>query len=191
MPATTLKPKKTKKAKGAENEAVSELRSKLKSDLSQASGFSQYLTLRRTMKCSECGATGIVQCVVCNGEGKQRMIWNDEISTCEACEGKGEVTCGECEGRKFVLNPHRKKILILAGIGAACWAWILFSIYGPQVLPEQQAKLLHGGGAGGAAMISVQKGTIGKVPGQGGARSGRAAGGGSRSVPDIPSDTPR
>ena len=163
MSATTLKPKKKKKV-GAENESVSELKGKLKADLAGASDFRQYLTLRKLMRCTECRATGILVCPSCLGSGEQKMVWNDEITKCEACDGKGEVTCAECMGRKFVLNPHRKKILILAGVGTLGWAWVLFSIYGPSILPEQQSKMLHGGGSGGPAAVPVQKGSINRVP---------------------------
>ena len=188
MPPTTLKPQRIKN-KAAEVD-VSELKGKVKSDLAGVTGFRRYLSLRRLIRCGECDGIGILSCAGCAGSGEQRMVWNDEVSQCEPCGGTGQVTCDECMGRKRVRNPYRQYVVGAAFVGALGWAWIIFSVWGPGLFPEEQAKLMHGGGSGGTSNVVTRKGSAPRN--STGRRGGNMApGGGSRTMPPPTGDETR
>jgi hypothetical protein len=171
----------TPKPREIVKEGAAEVREKLKADLSHWSRARRLVSLRPTMGCLSCDATGKLSCASCGGSGEQKLVWNDEVSACPTCEGKGIATCADCAGRGFVKNTHRKKWLWVLGIGGAAWALLLWRIWGDNIAPEAQAKYLHGGGGGGGANVQRSAPPSSMRPnrgGPGGARNGMAPGGG-------------
>ena len=188
MPPTTLKPQKIKNKN--DHESVSAIAGKVKADIAGVTGFRRYISLRRLIRCGDCDGIGILSCAGCGGAGEQKMVWNDEVSKCEPCAGTGEVTCDECMGRKFVKNPYRKFVVWAAVAGCLGWSWVIFSIWGSSLFPEEQSKLIHGGGNGGAPTVTIRKNN--PTRNSGGRRGvGIAPGGGSRTPPPTSGDETR
>src|SRR5438105_7974360 len=93
-------------------EGAAEVKEKLKSDLSHLARFRRGVSLKPTMGCIDCDATGKVPCAGCGGTGEQRLILDAEkTEQCATCQGTGQVTCVTCAGRRFVPNINRKRIL--------------------------------------------------------------------------------
>jgi len=127
-------------------EGADEVRAKLRQDLSRLTRFRRGISLKPTMGCIECDATGRVPCSSCAGSGQAKIVLGDKPEPCHTCDGRGTVTCIECAGRGRVPNVHRKKVLWLLGIGGLAWAFVLYRMWGGDVLPEQVASLKGGGG---------------------------------------------
>ena len=135
-------------------EGAAEVRDKLRQDFSTISRWTRvrrFVSLSPTMMCPDCDGARQVTCGACGGVGKQKVVWNDEEIICEGCKGEKVQNCGNCFGRGRVKNIHRKKFLWLLGIGCLGWLFLLFELWGRDLLPEQSAKYLHGGGGGGTA----------------------------------------
>jgi DnaJ-class molecular chaperone with C-terminal Zn finger domain len=147
-------------------EGAAEVREKLKSDLSSVSRLvrvRRFVSLSPTMTCPTCDGRREETCAACGGSGRQKVVWNDQEIVCEGCKGTTTQACGECFGRGRVKNIHRKKFLTLLCIGGLAWAFIVFQLWGRDVLPEQSAKYLHGGGGGGAAQVRTSTHTPGRL----------------------------
>jgi hypothetical protein len=139
-------------------EGAEEVRAKLKSDLSRMSRVRRAVSLKPTMGCIPCDASGKVPCLSCDGTGKSKIVISEEDQEeCHTCEGTGRVTCVDCEGRGILPNIHRKKILWVLGVGVACWAFVFWRIWGGDVLPEQAAKIRSSVGAVGGGHTSGAK----------------------------------
>jgi hypothetical protein len=139
----------TQKPKEVFREGAAEVKEKLRADISNWSKFRRFISLAPTMLCLDCEGTGRTHCTGCGGTGQQKLVWNDEISSCPTCQGSGSVTCVECIGKGRIPNKRRKMFLWLFAVGGLCWGYFLFRIWGGDVAPELNAKYLHGGGGGG------------------------------------------
>lgn len=155
------------KPREAIREGAAEVKEKLRSDISSISKWTRvrrFVSLSPTMLCPDCEGAREIPCGACGGEGKQKLVWNDDVVTCEGCKGEGKQLCGSCLGRARVKNIHRKKFLWVLGIGGLGWAYLLIQFWGRDVLPEQSAKYLHGGGGGGTAQtVTAPKGPKGSL----------------------------
>jgi hypothetical protein len=131
-------------------EGANEVKAKLRSDLSRVSRVRRAVSIKPTMGCVSCDASGKLPCNSCDGTGKSKIVLSDmEQERCHTCDGNGQVTCVDCAGRGIIPNVHRKKILWTLGLGAAAWAFVLWRIWGGDVLPEQAAKMKNAIGVGG------------------------------------------
>lgn len=140
-------------------ESASEVRDKLKSDftgLKQRARIRRGISLKPMVACPECEASGKIACLTCGGSGEQRVVWNDTTEKCPSCQGTGQTACSNCMGRRMVPNANRKKLLWVLLIGGLGWGYILFRLWGGDILPEQQSKYLAGGGGGGATSNNAQ-----------------------------------
>jgi hypothetical protein len=127
-------------------EGAEEVREKLKADLSHFARARRAVSLKPTVGCLSCDATGKVACGTCGGSGHARFVMGEEPEKCHTCLGSGHVTCVECAGRGWVLNKHRKKIIWLLAVGAAAWALVLYRLWGGDIAPEMRANLFKTGG---------------------------------------------
>lgn len=132
-------------------EGADEVKAKLKSDFSRITRVRRSVSIKPTMGCASCDATGKVPCMSCDGAGKAKILIATEAEEerCHTCDGTGSVTCVECAGKGSLPNVHRKKILVVVGIGAACWLIFFWQIWGRDVLPEQAASVRSAIGAKG------------------------------------------
>src|SRR5256885_7825699 len=87
-------------------EGAEEVRAKLRSDISRLTRFRRGVSLRPTMGCIECDATGRLPCLSCDGSGKAKVVMGEQAEPCLTCEGRGTVTCTTCAGRGWVLNRN-------------------------------------------------------------------------------------
>ncbi len=157
----------------AVKEGAHEVTAKLREDLGRWSRVRRVVSLKPTMGCIDCDTTGKVVCQACGGGGNQKLVWNDEVQQCPTCEGTGTVTCSECTGRGEVENAHRKKLIAILVIGGLMWAYVLFRLWGGDILPEQRSKYMAGGGGGGVTSTAPRAGAA-NLPG--GAQPGRSTG---------------
>lgn len=125
------------------SEGASEVREKLRSDLSRLMRVRRFATLKPTMGCIACDATGKIVCAICGGTGKSKLVLDDRQEDCAHCDGTGRVTCVQCAGRGQVANVHRKKVLWLLVIGGLAWGYVLFRLWNRDILPDFRAQ---GGG---------------------------------------------
>lgn len=156
-------------------ESAVEVREKLKEDLGRISRLARVrrsVSLKPMVACLECNRSGKATCLTCGGAGSQKLVLNDEMQRCEACQGSGEVTCVECMGRGLVPNVHRKKVMWMLVVGGLAWAYVLFRLWGGDVLPEQRAKYMAGGGGGGGTGRPAPAATLGSPVSPRGAQSG-------------------
>ena len=159
-------------------EGASEVSTKLREDLGKWTRIRSAVSLRPMVGCMTCDTTGKVSCGACGGSGNQKMVWNEEVQQCPTCEGACTVTCSECMGQGQVENTKRKMLLVCLVLGGLCWGYVLFRLWGGDILPEQQSKYMAGGGGGG------NTGTAGgpkRAMGQPGGAVGNGAGGPSDS----------
>lgn len=110
-------------------EGVSEVRDKLRADLSRWGRARRAVSLKPIMSCADCDATGRVTCPTCEGSGKSRLVMGEKPDPCPTCEGKGSVSCVMCAGKGEVPNVHRKKVLGILIAGAAAWLFFLVRLY--------------------------------------------------------------
>jgi hypothetical protein len=151
-------------------ESAHEVKEKLREDFSRWTRVRRAVSLKPMVGCLACDASGKVACGACGGAGNQKLVWNEEVQQCQTCEGTGEVTCSECMGRGEVENVHRKKIIAVFVIGGLAWAYVLFRLWGGDILPEQQAKYLtRGGGGGSTGAPAPTRGAMGQKHGTGSA----------------------
>lgn len=144
-------------------ESAQEVKEKLREDFSRWTRVRRAVSLKPMVGCLACDAIGKVECGACGGAGNQKLVWNEEIQQCQTCAGTGQVTCAECMGRGEVENVHRKKLIAVLVIGGLAWAYILFRLWGGDILPEQRAKYLTRGGGGGATGAPAPtRGTLGR-----------------------------
>src|SRR5687768_6877999 len=127
-------------------EGAAEVKAKLRTDISRLTRFRRGVSVKPTMGCIECDATGKLPCITCDGSGKSKVVLREEAEPCATCKGKGYVTCTTCAGRGWVLNKNRKKLLWLVAVGALAWAVVFWQMWSGDVLPEQVANLKGGGG---------------------------------------------
>src|SRR2546421_10953356 len=127
-------------------EGAAEVKAKLRTDISRLTRFRRGVSIRPSMGCIDCDATGKLPCISCDGTGKAKVILREEPEPCATCDGQGYVTCTTCMGRGWVLNKNRKKILWLLGLGGLAWLFFFFRLWGGDVLPEQVANIKGGGG---------------------------------------------
>jgi hypothetical protein len=170
-------------------EGAAEVRAKLKQDVSQWARARRLVSLKPTMGCMDCDATGKLACSACGGSGIQKVVWNDEQQACATCEGTGSVTCVECAGQRFVPNKHRKKLLWILVLGGIGWAFALYTLFQPDIAPELRARHLGGGGGGFSTGRPKTGGTSGTTPANGAAPGG--PGGSSITAPNNSAIEPR
>jgi hypothetical protein len=127
-------------------EGAEEVRAKLRGDISRLTRFRRGVSLKPSMGCIDCDATGKLPCISCDGSGRAKVLMGDEPEPCLTCDGKGYVTCTTCAGRGWVLNKNRKKLLWILGIGGLAWLFVFYRLWGGDVLPEQIANIKGGGG---------------------------------------------
>lgn len=133
-------------------EGAVEVKEKLKSDLSRMARLRRAVSLKHIVGCLSCDATGKTECSACAGTGEQKLIMDEATEKCSICEGSGRVSCVECMGTGSLPNVHRKKLIWMLAIGGLAWAFILFELWGGDILPEQRSKFLARSGGGGAVM---------------------------------------
>src|SRR5438874_12406535 len=104
-------------------EGADEVKAKLKADISRLTRFRRSVSIKPTMGCVACDASGKVPCTSCDGTGKTKLLIATEVEEerCHTCDGAGRVTCVDCAGKGILPNVHRKKLLWVMGVGAACW----------------------------------------------------------------------
>jgi hypothetical protein len=172
----------------AVKEGAQEVKAKLKEDFSRWTRVRRAVSLKPMVGCLNCDASGKTACGACGGAGNQKMVWNDEIQQCQTCEGTGEVTCAECAGYGEVENVHRKKLIAVFIFGGLAWAYILFRLWGGDILPEQRAKFLtRGGGGGSTGAPAATHGSLGQTHGsRGGATPPGGAQPGAQGAIGIP-----
>lgn len=163
---TDFTPRETVKASAAE------VKAKLKSDLSRMTRVRRAVSVKPMMGCVACDATGRLPCITCDGTGKSKVVVSEEAENCATCEGRGTVTCVDCSGRGEVPNVHRKKILWVLGIGGAAWLIVFWVLWGPDILPQQRAKYISGGGGGSYTGTPVPPGSRANPMGQNGPANG-------------------
>ena len=146
----------------AVREGAQEVTEKLRADISRWTRVRRAVSLKPTMGCIDCDTTGKVDCAACGGGGNQKIVWNDEIQQCQTCAGTGQVTCSDCMGHGEVENVHRKKLKFVLVVGGIGWAYILFRLWGGDVLPEQQAKYITRGGGGSTSAAAPARGSLGQ-----------------------------
>lgn len=153
--------------KGARNEklheGVDEIRSKLRQDMSRWAQARRSMTLKPTMGCMECDATGKVSCTTCAGTGASTLvIGQDEAQKCLTCGGAGQVTCVDCAGKGWVENVHRKKIKLILYIGLVAWLLVLLRLWmvDHDLLPGFRAEV-----KGRAVSAPAVQGGVTPVPG--------------------------
>ena len=127
-------------------EGAAEVKEKLRSDISRLTRFRRGVSLKPTMGCIDCDATGKLPCISCDGSGKAKVVLREEADPCATCDGRGYVTCTTCFGRGWVLNKNRKRLLWVLGIGGLAWLIVFWQMWSGDVLPEQVANLKGGGG---------------------------------------------
>jgi hypothetical protein len=143
-------------------EGAHEVSEKLREDLGRWTRVRRAASLKPIVGCLDCDTTGKVACAACGGGGMQKLVWNEEVQPCPTCEGTGQVTCSACMGSGHVENAHRKKLIAVLVIGGLAWAYILFRLWGGDILPEQRAKYLARGGGGGSTGAAPVKTTLGQ-----------------------------
>jgi|GEM_PF-5634507 len=132
-------------------EGADEVRAKLREDLGRWTRARRYVSLRPEIGCLACDAAGKIECTACGGTGRSAVVLDDgRQDSCPRCDGRGATTCVECAGRGMIPNAHRKKMLWLLAVGGAAWLFILFQLWGRDVLPEQRAAILQRGEHGRA-----------------------------------------
>ena len=149
-------------------EGAAEVKDKLRTDISRLTRFRRGVSLKPTMGCIECDATGKLPCISCDGSGKSKVVLREEAEPCATCDGKGYVTCTTCAGRGWVLNRNRKKLLWLVAVGGLAWLIVFWQMWSGDVLPEQVANLKGGGGKAARPPAPT-----GSVAAPGGASTGR------------------
>ena len=154
------------KAKAAIKEGASEIGGRLREDIGGLGKFRRGVTLKSTMDCLDCRASGKADCSSCDGTGKSKVVWGEEAQNCATCSGTGKVTCPECAGRGFIYNQHRAKLLWVLIVGFLMWGIVAYMVWGNNLFPEERAKYL--GKGGGRIMPERQGGgrSTGK-PGEG------------------------
>ncbi len=172
-----------RKESSALKETAVEMKQQFTSDVKGAFSFKRAVSLRRLIPCAECEGTGKNVCMTCDGTGEQKLVWNDETKVCEACDGLKEVFCWNCEGRKYTSNKNRKYVLATVTVGMLGWGYIMYLIFGPHLLPEQQAKYLAGGGGGGSATTQIRAKSATEKPAQQMGQGRRFAPGGGVATP--------
>lgn len=155
-------------------EGAAEVKAKLREDLSRWSRTRRFATLKPEIPCLECDGAGKIQCAACGGTGLSKLVLDDgRQEACVKCDGKGAITCVVCAGKGLVANAHRKTMLWLLAVGGLAWLFILFQLWGRDVLPEQRAAILQRGEHGQAVTapaVGVQGAGRGvTAPVQGGA----------------------
>jgi hypothetical protein len=174
-------------------EGAHEVTEKLKADISRIARVRRAVSLKPIVGCLDCDATGKAPCGACGGAGNQKLVWNDEIQQCATCDGTGQVTCAECMGRGTVENTNRKKLIWMLVLGGIAWAYVLFRLWGGDILPEQRAKYLTRGGGGGATGAQAPAGGVLGHPGANHIGAGRPNGAGPRGAagqPGMPGQPP-
>src|SRR5688500_12308762 len=148
-------------------EGAAEVKAKLRTDISRLTRFRRGVSIKPTMGCIECDATGKLPGISCDGTGKSKVVLREEAEPCATCDGKGHVTCTACAGRGWVLNKNRKKLLWLVAGGGLAWLIVFWQMWSGDVLPEQVANIKGGGGK-----AARPPGPTGAVAGPGGAAAG-------------------
>ena len=151
-------------------EGAAEVREKLRTDISKLARFRRGVSLKPSMGCIDCDATGKLPCISCDGTGKSKVVLQEQPEPCATCEGKGYVTCTTCAGRGWVLNKNRKKLLWVMGIGGLAWLFVFYRLWGGDVAPEQVARIRGGGGK--ATRAPVPPGAVARPGTLGAAQSG-------------------
>jgi hypothetical protein len=126
-------------------EMAGDIRESMRGSLSGVSRVRRGISLRPILPCIDCD-NGKVVCDVCKGTGKATVVWNDEVTPCAVCGGVGSRKCSVCDGRGFVVNTHRKKVLWLLILGFVGWGAAAYMIWGGDLFPESRAKLFKSGG---------------------------------------------
>jgi hypothetical protein len=174
-----MDPSRRSAARETISEGAAEVKEKLREDLSRWSRARRFVSLKHEIPCLECDGAGRIQCHVCGGTGKSRLVLEDGTQEpCVQCDGRGSITCVVCTGKGQVPNAHRKTMLWLMVAGGLAWLFILFQLWGRDILPEQRAAVLQRG-EHGKAVSAPQPGPLGAgrgvvVPSTGGASAGNA-----------------
>ncbi len=111
------------------SEGVAEVKDRLREDISRLKKVRRGITLRTTMECLECEGNGRVICQSCGGLGKAKVVFGDEPGACETCVGSGRIGCVTCLGKGSLANPHRKKVLIVLGVGGVAWLLVFLRLW--------------------------------------------------------------
>src|SRR5437660_11474282 len=102
-------------------EGADEVKQKLKSDFSRMTRVRRAVSIKPTMGCVSCDASGKLPCDSCDGTGQSKIVLSGmDQERCHTCDGAGRVTCVDCAGKGILPNIHRTQILWLIGIGLAC-----------------------------------------------------------------------
>jgi hypothetical protein len=145
-------------------EGAEEVGAKLRADISRWARVRRMVSIKPTVPCITCEGTGKVTCEVCGGTGKTKVILNEVQEDCPHCDGTGQVTCVDCAGAGQVPNVYRKPILWTLGLGAVAWLIVLWVLLGRDVMPEERAHLVGGGGGGVVAGRAPNPATVPQIP---------------------------